>query len=60
MAFKSPDHVAHERFQKDIIGGLRRMRLAKMMHPPTAPAPKEPEDLGGYDKLQEMYDEKKK
>jgi hypothetical protein len=54
----NPDEEAHKDMMDTVVGGLRRKRL---MHALRG-KPKEkkgPEDLGGYDKLQEMFDEKK-
>lgn len=51
--------AAHQHFANDIVRGLRKKRLSALM---TKPAKKEPEgdqDLGGYDKLREMFDSKK-
>jgi len=57
MKHKSPEHMAREAFMKDIVGGLHKQRLAKVLRP-KPPEKKEEEDLGGYDKLQAEFDHK--
>lgn len=51
------EHQARREFHRDIIGGLRKKRLSGLLKKPEKKS--EPEDMGGYDALQEMYDEKK-
>lgn len=59
MKPKSPEHLAHENFMRDIVGGLRKQRLHRALHPPKTPAAEPVEDntVHGDEHLQEMFDE---